>query len=129
MLPFETPETIDSRTGGSTFESVLAGVGIYVEAHFIELPLSTFGLGSNTPGGPINPVDGTIGSLDDVSVMDAGNGMVKFEVYNSMDTASLTRIPGSNNTVLRALGRNETPFGFGGQYAQTFSWTESYPLK
>lgn len=127
-LPFVWHHTADHRIGKSLTipGDIINPVWVFTREHGIALPLSIAGLGSPTPEGLIDPVGGTIGSLDTITVIDAGNGQVFFTVSNAMDRASGSRIPGTDYSVLPSVPREE--FGPGGTITQTFYWYENMPI-
>jgi RHS repeat-associated protein len=65
-LPWKWEHTADEREGGLLPVRMIKGAGVYIREHAVELGLSTVGLGSKTPEGRIDPVGGTIGSLDEI---------------------------------------------------------------
>jgi hypothetical protein len=85
--------------------------------------LSILGLSSDTPEGSIDPVGGTIGSLDQITVSDAGNGQLLFQVDNTMGWESGLRVYGTNESLIR--NRDRDAWGPGGTTNQTFYWHES----
>jgi len=101
---------------------IINGSKVYAREHLWELVLATvlapFGL-PKTPESPIDAVGGTIGSLDVIEVADAGNGMVRITVENSMDIASGTRVPGTNCPLQDAKP--------GSELITYFTWTEPMP--
>ncbi len=101
------------------------GAGVYFREHVVELGLSTIGVGSRTPEGQIDPVGGVIGSLDEILIYDAGNGMVYIEVHNRMGWASATRIPGTEVSLREDRPRGQK--GPGGTIKQIFYWWEPRP--
>jgi len=128
-LPFSAPITADYRGGDSLPEiawNKWKSLIVFEREHFIELGLATVGLGSKSPEGRIDPVGGTIGSLDQVFVEDAGDGWVKFSVYNRMGRSSFVRIPGTNRSFLQDKSRKET-WTFGGNLDMIFYWWEPNP--
>ncbi|MDI6765104.1 MAG: hypothetical protein QME83_19050, partial [Thermodesulfobacteriota bacterium] len=101
---------------------IIRGSGVYAREHLWELVLATvlapFGL-PKTPESPIDAVGGTIGSLDEIKVFDAGNGMVRIEVHNSMDSGSGTRVPGTECTLQKPEA--------GSALEMKFWWLEPMP--
>jgi hypothetical protein len=97
---------------------------VYRREHLRELPLAAVGLGSRTAEGRIDAVGGTIGSLDRITVSDAGNGVVRFEVHNRMDWASALRIPGMEGW-LPVI--QPGAWGPGGALDMVFFWVEQGP--
>ena len=126
QLPFEYSPAADRRDGGLLPIRMAGGILVYVREHLVQLPLSTAGLGSRTASGPVDAVGGIIGSLDRVSVANAGNGMVKFTVINRTGWASGTRIPGTDVSLIQNRDRSEA--GPGGTIVQYFYWWEPMPV-
>jgi hypothetical protein len=126
-LPWEWKHWADVREGDLLPIRIAKGGLMYAREHLVELPLATMGLGSETPEGRMDPVGGTIGSLDEIYVKNAGGGLVKIEVINRMDWASGTRIPGSNWSLLPA--RHRSKWGPGGTIVQHFYWWEVMPMR
>ena len=122
-LPYTDNITSDERNRGSLLERGLNGAWVLFREHVIELGGSILGFGSKDPEGHIDAVGGTIGSLDQVTVSDAGDGQVRFEVYNEMGWASATRVPGTNISLKRDRDRSE--WGPGGTITQNFYWYET----
>jgi RHS repeat-associated protein len=76
-----------------------------------------------------DPVDSTLGSLDEISVHLDGTHRLVFEVFNKMGWASGSRIPGTDWSLRqdRPRGTSES----GGDFYMVFYWFESrddYPL-
>jgi len=102
----------------------------------VKLGLTAVGIESNTPEGPIDALDGTIGSLDTIRAERIGRGWVRIEVENRMDWYSGLRIPGGDKSLapLRIPG-TDLMLGkvwadiVGGSYEteQTFYWWERIP--
>ena len=100
----------------------------------VKLGLTAVGIESNTPAGPIDALDGTIGSLDTIRAERVGRGWAKIEVENRMDWESGLRIPGSDESLAprKILGTEvgEVWAGiFGGtrRTEQRFYWWERIP--
>jgi len=123
QLPFTWQHTADERESGSLPERLINGASVFVREHVVELGLSILGFSSDTPEGSIDPVGGTIGSLDQITVSDAGNGQLLFKVDNTMGWQSGLRIYGTNESLVRNRDRNA--WGPGGTTYQTFYWYES----
>jgi hypothetical protein len=70
----------------------------------------------------ITAVGGVIGSFDEISVEDAGDGQVKFQVFNETGLLSFSRIPGTDRSIIRNRARSER--GPGGTLVQYFFWFE-----
>ena len=124
QLPFTYRDTADEREEGPFPIRFVKGSLVYVREHLFELPVATVGLGSTTPEGQIDPVGGTVGSLDRIRVYDAGNGTVMFEVYNRMDWRSALRIPGLEG-IIPSYRRDQVPLG--GALEMYFIWYEPMP--
>ena len=126
-VPWEWKHKADQREGGFIVTRIARGALVYFREHVVQLGLSTLGLGSKTAAGQIDPVGGTIGSLDVIRVFRAGDRLVRLEVYNEMGWLSGTRIPGTNRSILRNGERSE--WGPGGIIAQYFYWWEPVPFR
>jgi RHS repeat-associated protein len=100
---YSTNTTIDNRSTGSFASRVLKGMGVLIDAHFIELPLALSGAEGHSA------IPGTIGSLDTISATYTEDGRVKIEVHNTMGWASGTRIPGTKISII--LDRHRDEFG------------------
>jgi hypothetical protein len=116
---FSAKTTIDDRTSASLPGRAVEGMGILVQAHFIDLPLSMLGVEGHSA------IPGTIGSLDEISATYTEDGMIRIEVHNTMGWASGTRIPGTNKSLIQNQDRSE--FGPGGTIEQYFYWYEDIP--
>ncbi|MGB9589076.1 MAG: hypothetical protein ACPL7O_12930, partial [Armatimonadota bacterium] len=125
-LPFEAKVTIDVRSKEITIAGLHGGARAYAEEH-VQLLRGLLGLGSDTPEGLDDAVGAVFGSLDSVSVEEAPYGMVKFTVYNSMNVASLTRIPGTNRSFFPIDYPRVFPFLPGGHTEQYVYWWEPNP--
>jgi hypothetical protein len=132
---FEWEHHLDVREGGSYASRFIKSLPVYIGAQ-VKLGLTGVGLGSKTPAGPIDAVDGTIGSLDVISLEQVDSGWVKIEVHNTMNWGSGLRIPGGDASPARikipgtSLTVGEVCAGIvGGVYAtkQTFYWWEPMP--
>jgi RHS repeat-associated protein len=123
QVPFSWQHTADERDNGSLPERLFNGGVIFVREHVVELGLSVLGLSSDNPEGSIDAVGGIIGSLDTISVSEAGNGQVMFEVNNDMGWASATRFPGEDWSFRHNRDRSDP--GLGGTTHQTFYWFEN----
>lgn len=97
-LPFEWEHTRDERAEGTDFVRFVKATPLYFREHVVKIALVSVGIRSQTPEGQLDAVGGTIGSLDKISVYDAGNGMVTIKVYNRMNWESLFRQPGSSKS-------------------------------
>ena len=122
-LPYSANMTADERQGGSGIERMGKGAYVLIREHVYEAGLSLIGLGSKDPQDHIDAIGGTIGSLDQVTVSDAGNGQIRFEVYNEMGWKSGSRVPGTNFSFKRDRDRSE--WGPGGTITQIFYWYET----
>jgi len=121
-VPFFWEHNADEREEGSIYYRVAKGSWIYFREHFIELGLSTLGFGSKDPKGPIDPVGGTIGSLDQIYVEYTDNGVLIYLVHNTMGWKSASRIPGTNHSIIQ--DRDRKKWGPGGTIEQYFFWYE-----
>ena len=121
-VPFSTSTTIDQRKGPLPVRLIL-GAGTYIKSHVIDLGLSTMGLGSDNPEGSIDAINGTIGSLDTISVDYADNGLLKISVHNTMGLASFSRIPGTDYVLMDDEPRSARRI-WGGTITQEFYWFE-----
>ena len=121
-VPWRWRHTTDKREGElwQLPFRLLKGFAVYHREHFVELPLAAVGLGSKTAKGRIDAVGGTIGSLDEITVSDAGGGLALIQVHNTMDWASGTRIPGTNYSLIQSRPRKA--WGPGGSIQQRFRW-------
>ncbi len=119
-LPFSWEHQMDEREG-PLIPRVIGGAKEYIVAN-CKLGLSFVGLGSFSPEGSIDAVDGVMGSFDRISVSDAGNGMIRFEAMNITGLASGTRIPGTNISLLE--DRDRSDWGPGGTLRQHYYWWE-----
>lgn len=125
QLPFTFNDAADIREGLPLHARIKSGVEVYVQEN-VQLVQATIGQGSTTPQGPIDAVGGIIGSLDQISASYAGNGQVQIEVHNVMGLASLTRVPGTNFSVLQ--DRDRSKIGPGGTIEMYFVWPEPLPF-
>jgi RHS repeat-associated protein len=124
-LPWTWEHTADERESGWLPTRLAKGSVKMVREHVVELGFSTFNLGSARAEGRIDPVGGTIGSLDRIKVLDAGDDLVLFMVYNEMGWASGTRFYGTNFSLLPDVPRG---LGLpGGTIYQHFYWWEFMP--
>ena len=120
-VPFTWNHTIDDRKNGTFLENMW----IFAKSHFVNNSLALLGLGSNTAEGKIDAVNGTIGSLDRIDVVQYDSENVMIVVHNAMGLASFTRIPGTDTTIFENRTRDE--FGPGGTTWQVFIWIEPNP--
>jgi len=107
---------------------VIRGVWAYMEAN-VRLAECHLGWGSATAAGQIDPVDATLGSLDEISVHLEGSHRLRFEVFNSTGWASASRFPGTGFHFLNDVARGDS-WGWGGTIYQLFYWfepAEDYP--
>jgi RHS repeat-associated protein len=93
------------------------------------LAACALGQGSKVAEGHIDVVMGIFGSFDDISVEDAGNGLVKFIAHNSMSRASLTRIPVLDISLMKSVKRGWwwESLRWGATTHQYFYWYEANP--
>lgn len=124
-MPFEWEHRADERERGFLPLRIARGFAVYFQQHVVELSLSSLGLGSPSPQGRIDPVGGTIGSLDRIYVLPGRPGEVILIVYNEMGAASATRIPGTEESLREDRDRGEA--GPGGTILQLFYWSEAAP--
>jgi hypothetical protein len=117
----------DERHDGPLVLRIVNGATIYAREHFLQLGASVLGLGSPTPEGEWDPVGGTIGSLDQITVYPASDDMVFIRVYNEMGWSSGTRIPGTDVSILDNRSREQ--WGPGGTIEQYFYWFEPAPTQ
>jgi RHS repeat-associated protein len=124
-LPFVVENvTIDVRDRKVPFlVRLVLGADVYVIEH-LELLLTTFHLGSRTPEGPIDVVGATVGSFDRVTIYEAPEGWVRFEVYSKTTTTSFLRIPGTD---IGPPEYSRSWLGPGGTTHQYFMWWERQP--
>lgn len=99
---------------------LVEGAKILIKSHFIDLPLSATGHGSKYPNGNIDAIDGTIGSLDTMTISRENEEQYRVEVHNTTGWASGTRIPGTDKSLIQNRDRSES--GPGGSLDQTFYW-------
>jgi len=100
QLPFTWEHTRDERQEGSDFVRFVKAIPVYFREHVVKMTLVSVGVRSQTPEGQLDAVGGTIGSLDEIRVYDAGNGMVTVVVFNRMNWQSLIRTPGSGQSIV-----------------------------
>ena len=104
------------------------GAFAYARANAV-MALCHIGLGSSAAWGQIDPVDATLGSLDEISVHLEGSRRLRFEVFNRTGWASASRIPGTGFHPLNNVHRGDS-WGWGGTIYQLFYWfepAEDYP--
>jgi hypothetical protein len=118
---YSAKTTIDNRAG-PLLPRLVEGAGILIKAHFIDLSLSAMGYASSYPTGSRNAVNGTIGSLDVISVSRVSDNYYRYDAYNEMGLSSGTRIPGTQTSILHNRDRQE--WGPGGTIEQDFVWYE-----
>ena len=119
-LPFESSGGVDKKEG-ALIPRIASGAGAFLTENG-ELGLSLLGFGSPTPQGRIDAVGGVIGSFGRISVSDAGGGVSKFEAYNVSGLRSVTRIPGTSQSLLP--DRPRSAWGPGGTMQEHFFWFE-----
>ncbi len=134
-LPFTWRHHVDMREGGSYPVRFVRSLPGYIGAQ-VKLVFTGAGFGSKTPEGPIDAVDGTIGSLDTIRLESAGSGWIKIEVENRMNWESGLRIPGGDKSLnpLQVPGVDMTigdvwaaMVGGARGTEQTFYWWEPMP--
>jgi len=137
---FKWHHHVDVREGGAYPVRFVKSMPGYIGAQ-VKLVMAGMGLGSKTPEGSIDAINGTIGSLDTIQVKRVGSGWVKVEVHNRMDWQhSGLRIPGGDASLWNALDVLKVPgtdstLGdvwisvVGGSHPteQTFYWWEPMP--
>lgn len=125
-LPFVTSTSIDNRDPQSPLGVRLAQGGALLGKEHgglaLDWLLAPFGYGNNAAEGERDPT-GYLGSFDRVSIRDAGNGRVLFEVLNVTGFESGSRIPGTTGFIIRNRGQGEP--GPGGTFEQIYYWWES----
>ena len=115
-----TGHSIDERTGYPTVVRVVWGAARALHAHW------KLGVCSRTPlpaESQNDPVDATLGSLDEISVHAIGSHKLAFEVFNTMGWASATRVWGTDYSLRQDSHRSEP--GPGGNLYMVFYWFES----
>ncbi|MBC7228455.1 MAG: RHS repeat-associated core domain-containing protein [Thermoflexales bacterium] len=139
-VPFEWEHHLDVRDPreGPYPVRFIKSLPVYIGAQ-VKLGRAGMGLGSKIPEGPIDAVDGTIGSLDVIRVERVGPDWVKIEVENRMNWYSGLRVPGGNFSLwvipVEVAPNTYVPFGIvwagivGGSHEtkQTFYWWEPMP--
>jgi hypothetical protein len=136
-LPFKWEHHRDERAEGTDFEfdKFVKAIPPYFKEHVVKMALVSVGIRSQTREGQLDPLGGTIGSLDEIRVYDAGNGMVTIEVYNRMNWVSLIRTPGHSWAIVEwkipGTGRTLDYFlryiGGSADHEQYFRWQEPMP--
>lgn len=125
-LPFVTATSIDNRDPQSSLGVRLVEGGALLGKEHGGLALdwvfAPLGYGNNTAAGERDPT-GYLGSFDRVSIRDAGNGRVLFEVLNVTGFESGSRIPGTTGFIIRNRGQGES--GSGDTFEQSYYWWES----
>jgi RHS repeat-associated protein len=114
--------TIDIRWGPELEVRMAYGVYLYLKAHW-KLGVCSRPWASVPVASQMDPVDATLGSLEDISVRRAPGDRVLFEVFNKMGLASGSRIPGTERSVFRDVERSEAEWG--GSVYMVFYWWES----
>jgi RHS repeat-associated protein len=120
-IPFNYNQTIDDRDHGVSPESIKT----FFNDHFVNNLLSQFGFGSDYAEGNVDPIEGTIGSLDRIDAVEYDKDNVAIVVHNAMGWASGTRIPGTNFSILNNTLRSDP--GPGGTTWHVFYWVEPKP--
>jgi len=125
-----TGHSVDVRTNYPLPVRIVWGLGRALRAHRRLGMCSRPWASTRTPVESQNdPVDSTLGSLDEISVHLEGTHRLVFEVFNKMGWASGTRIPGTDWSLRQGEPRGTT--GTGGDFYMVFYWFESrddYPL-
>jgi RHS repeat-associated protein len=114
--------TVDIRWGAPLEYRIAWGIGLYLRAQW-KLGMCSRPWVSVPVADQMDPVDATVGSLEDISVRRAPGDQLLFEVFNKMGWASATRIPGTDSSLARDVERSEAPFG--GSVYMLFYWHES----
>jgi hypothetical protein len=115
-LPFSWPHRRDTRER-PLIERAFSGATAYIIEN-LEMCLALSPFFPQT-----SAIGGVIGSLDLITVRDAGNGKVEFEVYNVTGFGSGSRIPGTGSSIIPDRQRSE--WGPGGTIEQYFHWEEN----
>ena len=127
-LPFVTSTSIDNRDPQTPLGVRLAQGGILLGKEHgglaLDWVLAPLGYGNPTAEGERDPT-GYLGSFDRVSIRNAGNGRVLFEVLNVTGLASGTRIPGTTDSFIS--NRAQSEWGPGGRFDQIYYWWETKP--
>jgi RHS repeat-associated protein len=113
--------TIDIRFGLPLQIRIAWGGVLYLKAHW-ELGGCSRPWASVPVPSQIDPVDATLGSLEDISVRRAPGHRLLFEVFNKMGRASGSRIPGTEWSVYRDVERSRAAWG--GSVYMVFYWWE-----
>jgi len=114
--------TIDIREGLPLRLRISWATLLYLNAHWklgvCSRPWVSVGVASQ-----MDPVDATLGSLEDISVRRAPGDRLLFEVFNKMGRASAMRIPGTDSSLLKDAERSQVEWG--GSVYVIFYWHES----
>jgi RHS repeat-associated protein len=123
-----TGHMLDVRAGHPSVVRFLWGLRRAVRAHWklgmchrpwVSVPLES----------QMDPVDATLGSLDEISVHLEGTHKLLFEVFNTMGRASASRVFGHERSLKQDVHRGQA--GSGGNLYMVFYWFEprdDYPL-
>jgi hypothetical protein len=122
-LPWTYNHTIDERDAGRLLTRIWNGLRAY-GAENKELYDTLGGHGSTTPSGPIDAVGGIVGSLDKITVSDAGGRSVLIVVRNTVNCECGLRMYGTHVSVGRLIPAS-WPGGVG--YVQNLWWYETKP--
>ena len=114
--------TIDIRWGPPLEVRIAWASILYLKAHW-ELGVCSSPWRSVPVASQMDPVDATLGSLEDISVRWAPGDRLLFEVFNKMGRASGFRIPGTDSSLLKDAERSEVEWG--GSVYMVFYWYES----
>ncbi len=117
-----TGHRIDLRQGPPLRWRISWGVSLYIVAHW-KLGMCSRPWVSIPVESQIDPVDATLGSLEEISVRLAPGRRLLFEVFNKMGRASATRFPGTERSLLKDVERPRARWG--GTVYMVFYWFES----
>jgi RHS repeat-associated protein len=135
LLPWEWRHQIDVRGDECNLVNVIKSLPVYLSAQVYFL-VTSVGLGSQAVEGPIDAVDGIIGSLDVIRVSRVSADWVLIEVQNEMNWYSGLRVPGCDSSLATIrISIIDSDVGAvvadvaGGQYPtiQTFYWWAEMP--
>jgi RHS repeat-associated protein len=125
-----TGHSVDVRKGYPLPVRIVWGLGRALRAHWRLGMCSRPWARTRIPvESQTDPVDATLGSLDEISVHLEGTHRLVFEVFNKMGWASGTRIFGTDRSLRQDEPRGTT--GTGGDFYMVFYWFESpddYPF-
>jgi hypothetical protein len=125
---YATSTSIDNRNINTSLgRRLISGGEAFAKEHGALGPVYLSGGFVGDRSAATGDLDGTgiLGSFDRVSIYDAGNGRVLFEVMNRTGWASGTRIPGTDVSLIQ--DRAQSQWGPGGTFTQIYYWWESFP--